>query len=100
LFPHGYTYPSLRGSISFTYVSENCQGQNSKNQEELKMRKTEDLPNLGNSILSISGSNRGVHLILIGNKESLIEILRMALRESQPLREIVEALMGDEHDKE
>jgi hypothetical protein len=56
------------------------------------MKKLKDLPNLGNSILSISGSNRGVHLLLVGNKGSLIEILRMALEKSQPLREILTGL--------
>ena len=64
------------------------------------MKNLNDLPNLGQSIISVSGSNRGVHLILVGYKESLIEILRMALQKSQPLREIVEALVTDKRDKE
>lgn len=60
------------------------------------MKNPEDLPNLGHGIISVSGSNRGVHLLLVGNKESIIEILRMALQKSQPLREILTALKDGE----
>jgi hypothetical protein len=73
---------------------------NAKEPEELKMKINEELPNLGNSILSISGSDRGVHLFLVGSKESLIEILGIALMQSQELAAILAGLKNGHNDGE
>jgi hypothetical protein len=60
------------------------------------MKNLNDLPNRGENILSISGSARGITLLLIGDKTNLIEILRMAAQKSQPLREILAGLKDGE----
>ncbi len=60
------------------------------------MKKTEDLPNLGHCILSVSGSSRGVNLLLIGKEKQIIEILRIARKDSQKLREILAGLEDGE----
>jgi hypothetical protein len=60
------------------------------------MKNLNDLPNRGENILSISGSARGITLLLIGDKTNLIEILRMAAQKSQPLREILAGLNDGE----
>jgi hypothetical protein len=60
------------------------------------MKNPEDLQNLGHAILSVSGSNRGVSLLLIGKETQIIEILRIAIKDSPKLREIMAGLKDGE----
>lgn len=60
------------------------------------MKNPEDLPNLGNAILSISGSDRGVFVLTIGDKKQIIEMLRLAVKKRPELREILEYSLTEE----
>lgn len=65
------------------------------------MQKSENDPNYGEAIVSISGGNRGVNLLLIGEKTQIIRIFKMALKKSPALREILTGVKsGDLSEKE
>jgi len=62
------------------------------------MKKLEDLPNCGETIISISGRDTGVRVMLIGEKDQIIRILKIAIKKSQALKEILAGLEDGESD--
>jgi hypothetical protein len=59
------------------------------------MKKHEDIPNLGETIISISGRDTGVRVMLIGEKDQIIRILKQAMRSSSALRELIQDLINE-----
>jgi hypothetical protein len=64
------------------------------------MKNFNDLQNRGESILSISGGETGVQVMLIGEKDRIIKILKNALNKSSALREILKELNSGESGKD
>jgi len=62
------------------------------------MKNPEDLLDQRNNIFSISGSNRGVFILLLGDKDQIIEMLRLAVKKRPELRELLIALKDGESD--
>ena len=60
------------------------------------MQKTEDLPNNGESIVSISGSEKGVWVMVAGKRENILRILKDAIRTNSKLGEIFRELSLNE----
>jgi hypothetical protein len=60
------------------------------------MKKIEDIPNQANNVLSISGSNRGVFVLLLGEKKQITDMLKFAIRKRPVLREILEHSLTEE----
>jgi hypothetical protein len=50
--------------------------------------------NSGECVFSVSGSIRGIRVTLLGRKDQIIEILRVAMRSSCTVREIIHALIS------
>jgi hypothetical protein len=64
------------------------------------MKNPEDIPNWGESVLSISGSDRGVHVLLIGNRLQIVKILKKAIDTDPALREIMNSLTSGKPGKD
>jgi hypothetical protein len=64
------------------------------------MKNLNDLPNRGESILSISGGETGVQVLLIGEKSRIIKIVKNALKKNSALKEIFKELESGESCKD
>lgn len=72
-----------------------CIGHNSEKRGG-EVKKAEENQNRGETILSVSGSHRGVHLVLVGERNRIRAILKVAVENSPALKEILEGLKDRE----
>lgn len=60
------------------------------------MKKLEENQNSGESVFLISGSERGIKITLLGEQEKIISIMKLAVKSSITVREVLAVLSDGE----